>query len=177
VRLETRRLILRDYLPGDYDRVHLYASLPEFSRFEMWGPNSEEDTRKFLREMIEEAADPERYEFDLAICLKESGLLIGGCGIGRDGPGAAIACLGWAINPDFQGQGFATEAAARLIRFGFEDLGLQLIYATCDVRNSASYRVMEKLGLKRERRIDQHMMQKGEMRDSYRYEIVNSLSP
>jgi RimJ/RimL family protein N-acetyltransferase len=170
--LETDRLRLRSYQPSDWERIHLYASQPDFSRYEMWGPNSEADTKNFVAEMREQAEEKDRYEFDFAICLKDSGLLIGGCGIRRESPGSVVANLGWAVNPDFQKQGYATEAARALLRFGFEELGLALVYATCDARNRASYRVMEKIGMKCAGRIEGHMEQKGEMRSSYRYEIL-----
>lgn len=43
--IKTERLLLRNYKESDFDRVHLYASLPDFSQFDVWGPNTEEDTR------------------------------------------------------------------------------------------------------------------------------------
>ncbi len=76
------------------------------------------------------------------------------------------------MNPDFQSKGYATEAAVALIRFGFEQLQLEVIYATCDARNSASFRVMEKLGMQRVGLLKGDRMQKGHMRDTLRYELI-----
>lgn len=170
--LQTSRLILRDYRTEDWERVHLYGSIPEFSQYELWGPNTVEDSKNFVNVMVEQTQEPDRAKFDFAVCLRDGDLLIGGCGIRRETQDSAVAYLGWAINPDFQKQGYATEAARALISFGFNQLGLAVIYATCDTRNAASYRVMEKLGMKRVGFIKGDKEIKGHIRDSYRYELT-----
>ncbi len=58
--------------------------------------------------------------------------------------------IGYIFNPDQHGRGYATEAANAMLRYGFEELGLHRIHARCDLRNSASWRVMERLGMRRE---------------------------
>lgn len=172
MRLESDRLFLRGYKKEDLESVHSYGSVPEFSRFEAWGPNNLEDTQRFISDMILQASSESRYKFDFALELKATGRMIGGAGIRRETQSSVVANLGWAIHPDFQRQGLATEAARRLIQFGFEELGLKVIYATCDGRNEASYRVMEKLGMKRVGHLVGDKMQKGFLRDTLRYEIL-----
>lgn len=174
LRLETPRLELRDYIAPDWERVHIYAKVPEFSRFELWGPNTVEESKKFVADMVDQAKAPDRYKFDLAICLKNSSLLIGGCGIRRESPSSCIANMGWAINPEFQSQGYATEAARELIAFAFMHLKLKVIYATCDARNEASRKVMEKIGLRSAGVIREERMQKGFLRDTLRFEMTAS---
>ncbi len=174
MKLETQRLILREYVPEDWEAVHVYGSVPEFSQYEMWGPNTLEDTKSFIAETITQSQATPQYQFNFAVHLKSEDYLIGGCGIRRVTQESNIANLGWAINPKYQGKGFATEAAKASIDFGFNELNLALIYATCDTRNIASYKVMDKLGMKRvghmigDRKID------GVILDSYRYEILSS---
>lgn len=170
--LQTSRLILRNYRTEDWERVHIYGSVPEFSKYELWGPNTVEDSKSFVNLMLEQAQAARRTNFDFAVCLKDQDLLIGGCGIRRETEESAVAFLGWAINPDFQKQGYATEAARALISFGFDHLGLSMIYATCDTRNAASYRVMEKLGMKRVGTMKGDKLVKGHVRDSCRYELT-----
>jgi RimJ/RimL family protein N-acetyltransferase len=172
--IETKRLLLRDYRTDDWERVHIYGSMPDFSQFEAWGPNTVEETKRFIAIMTEQAQQNPRFRFDFAVCLKEDGLLIGGGGIRRESQTSKIANLGWAINPDFQGKGYATEAATALIKFGFEQLDLLIIYATCDTRNSASFKVMEKAGLKRVGLLEKDREQKGHLRDTLRYEVLRS---
>lgn len=168
----TERLILRDYKSEDWERVHIYGSTPDFSRYEIWGPNKLEDTHKFVSDMVKQAQTSPRFKFDFAVCLKESELLIGGCSIRRETENSHVANLGWAINPDFQNKGYATESAQALIGFGFKELGLSVIYATCDTRNVASFRVMEKLDMKKVGFIKGDIEIKGHIRDSFRYEIL-----
>ncbi|NJM09464.1 MAG: GNAT family N-acetyltransferase [Bdellovibrionaceae bacterium] len=170
--LITERLSLRSYKTEDWERLHIYASDPDFSKYEFWGPNTLEDTHRFIAEMVQQAAITPRYKFDLAVCLKENGLMIGGCGIRRETELSQVANLGWAINPDFQGKGYATEAARALIEYGFQKLGLSVIYATCDTRNAPSYKVMEKVGMRKVGFIKGTQEVKGYVRDSYRYEIL-----
>ncbi len=173
--INTERLILRDYRAEDWERVHIYGADPEFSRYEFWGPNTIEDTKKFISDVLVSAGAIPRFKFDLAVCLKESGLLIGGCGIRRETEHSHVANLGWAINTDFQNKGFATEAARALIEYGFKNLKLSVIYATCDTRNVASFKVMEKLGMTKVGFIKGSKEVKGHVRDTFRYEIVSEL--
>ncbi len=169
----TERLLLRNYKPEDWERIHLYAADPEFSKYELWGPNTLDDSHKFVTEMIQQASVNPRYQFNFAVCLKESNLLIGGCGLRRETESSQVANLGWAIYPEFQNKGYATEAANALLEFGFQELKLAVIYATCDTRNTPSYKVMEKLGMKRVGVIKGTKEIKGHMRDTYRYELLS----
>ena len=171
--IETERLILRPYKTEDFARVHMYGSVPDVSKYDVWGPNTEEDTRNFIKAKIENLKQNPKYEFEFAICLKETDLLIGGCGIRRESQTSRVANIGYVINPEVQSRGYATEANRKILEFGFKELNLALIYATCDTRNTPSYKVMEKLGMKRVGHIKNHKMVKGHMRDSYRYEIYS----
>lgn len=170
--ITTERLKLRSYKKEDWEQVHIYGSNADFSKYEIWGPNSVEDTHKFIAEMLEQSKSNPRYKFDLAVCLKKNDLLIGGCGIRRETESSQVANLGWAINPEFQNKGFATEAARALIDFGFNELKLAVIYATCDTRNIPSFKVMEKIGMQKVGFIKGTKEIKGYVRDSFRYELV-----
>lgn len=170
--LSTARLILRDHLVTDWEDIHEYAKDPEFSKYDFWGPNTEEDTKNFVNTKISQISSNPRYEFDFAVVDQESSKVIGGAGLRRQSEFSSIGNLGWAINPKFQFKGLATEAAQALLKFGFEVLELQVIWATCDVRNIASYKVMEKTKMKRVGHIIKHKEFKGGWRDSFRYEIT-----
>ena len=172
VTLESPRLILRPHRPEDWERIHEYGRDADFSRFEPWGPNSVEDSKKYVEEMISESESVPRFKFNMAVELKASRELIGGAGLRRESQESAVAGLGWAIHPGFQRQGYASEAAARLIQFGFEKLGLALIYAICDARNEPSFRVMEKCGMKRVGILVRDKEVKNHWRDTLRYEII-----
>ena len=63
---------------------------------------------------------------------------------------ARQAEIGWVMAPEHGGQGYGTEGAAELLRICFEDLGLRRVIALCFADNVASWRIMEKLGMRRE---------------------------
>lgn len=80
--------------------------------------------------------------------------------------------IGYVVHPDFWGKGIATAVSGRLIAFGFEELELHRIYATCDPRNRGSSRVLEKTGMKREGRMRENLLMKQGWRDSLLYSIL-----
>jgi len=94
--------------------VHVHAAIPEFSKFDVWGPNSVEDTKAYVSKCISEISADPAMRFQLALALRETGLLIGGCTLDKRAADANEAFLGYAVNPDFQRQGYATEAASSL---------------------------------------------------------------
>ena len=87
--------------------------------------------------------------YDFAVTLKSTGQLIGACGIYMDNAGEQ-ANLGWILHKNYWKQGYTTEAAKALIAFGFNELKLHRISASCHTLNYGSYRVMEKCGMRRE---------------------------
>ena len=143
--LESERLILRRYRLDDFEAVHNYASLPDFSQYDSWGPNTEKDTQEFLERSINNWKEETVYRFVYAVTLKPNDQAIGGAGLYREGQHRDVAFNGYSIHPDHQGKGIATELSKLLIQVGLDELKLKVIYATCDTRNAASYKVMEKV--------------------------------
>ena len=80
--------------------------------------------------------------------------------------------VGYILNPAFHGQGYATEAVEALISVGFTDLALHRIYARCNPANAPSFRLMERLGMRREAHLRQHRMVKGAWDEEYIYAIL-----
>jgi RimJ/RimL family protein N-acetyltransferase len=182
VQIQTPRLLLREFEAGDFAGVHRYASDLEVVRHMEWGPNTEEETRNFLRLVMETRAITPRHDFTLAVCLGEgvggrsgewrSGEVIGGCTLHITDAGYREAYIGYCLARNQWGRGYATEVARGLLKFGFEDLELHRIHATCDPRNDPSARVLEKIGMQREGRLREHVLQRGEWRDSWLYAIL-----
>ena len=128
--LETKRLILRERQESDFEAVHSYASVFENVRFMPFGPNSEDETKVFLKKSIEKYSDKPMTDFVFAIISKKTNEVIGGCEIMKVDENQAN--IGWILHHDFWKQGFGKELAEELIRFGFDELKLHRIYATCD---------------------------------------------
>jgi len=171
VTLHTRRLILREFTAEDFAAVHAYGSDPEVTRWTVFGPNTADNTRGFLRQAQASRGERPRRNFDLAITLRDGAHVIGGCGLRRtDIPGEAF--IGYVLGRDAWGCGYATEAARALLGFGFESLGLRRIFADCHPANAASWHVMEKLGMCREGHFREEKLVKGEWWDRYVYAVL-----
>ncbi len=90
-----------------------------------------------------------REQAVFALTLRESGELLGACGLTVDDDGRA-AELGYWLGRPHWGRGYASEGAAAVLAFAFNEFGLERVYAHCMVRNPASARVLARLGLVRE---------------------------
>ncbi len=170
--IEMERLVLRPYVPEDWASVHDYAAMSAFSRFEAWGPNSVDDTKRFVRACIASMAANPILEYQLAVVLREDKRLIGGCTLKQTAVDVREAFLGYAIGPEYQRNGYATEAARALVAFGLGRLQLVRIYAECNAQNIASRRVLEKVGMRLVALKEKHKEVKGVMVDSCQYELL-----
>jgi RimJ/RimL family protein N-acetyltransferase len=140
--LETKRLILRPLTPGDFEAVHSWAGNPENTRYMAWGPNTEEQTREFLAAFVTAGKD-------FAVVLKDTGNVIGSCGVYPD-KNNDTGELGWILHKNYWKHGYGTELGGELIRFGFETLKLRRLTAPCAAINYGSCRLMERNAMRRE---------------------------
>ncbi|WP_054027731.1 GNAT family N-acetyltransferase [Bacillus sp. FJAT-28004] len=170
--IETDRLMIRDFVTKDFDDIHVYASDPFVVKYMLWGPNSKDDTQNYLSMVTEMQKQEPRLGYEFAVVMKENNQLIGGCGIHVCGPSQGE--LGYCFNQAYWGSGFATEAADALLQFGFRELGLHRIYATCRPDNLGSAKVLQKIGMKYEGHIREHMRHNGKWHDSYQYSILEN---
>ncbi len=141
--VQTDRLLIRQFEPGDWPAFHAYASDPGVMAYIPGGPLSQDQAIQFVQKHAGEQAEA------FAVLIKNTDTLIGHLTFH---PWFAPQTyeLGWVINPPFQAQGYATEAARALLQYCFETLMAHRVIATCQPENHASYRVMEKLGMRRE---------------------------
>ena len=147
----TARLSIRPVTVDDLPALFELRRRPEVSE---WLSALPTDRDAFVERM----SDPERLAVTLALEL--DGVLVGDLylNVGQPWAQAEIAEqargtqaeLGWVLAPEHAGQGLATEAAGELIRICFEDLGLRRVVALCFADNVASWKIMEKLGMRRE---------------------------
>jgi RimJ/RimL family protein N-acetyltransferase len=150
IKLETERLVLRPLGTGDFDAYYSYSSVPENMTYMIFGPYTPEEAMGFLQrcENWWKEDPPRVYEF--AATLRDSGKMIGNCGLYLDDEKRATGMLGWCYHRDYWNRGYATESVKALLRFGFEELKLHRIHAECNADNIASARVMEHVGMRRE---------------------------
>ncbi len=174
VKIETKRLILREFEDEDWVFVHEYAKDAEVSKYMEWGPNTEKETRNFVKGARTFRREDPRRHYELAIMHKEDKKLVGGCGLTIFDAGLRQAALGYTLHQGYWNQGIASEAAASLIRYGFEELGLHRIHATCDVLNIGSAAVMKKCGMRQEGHFLEERLIKGSWRNTFLYAILSS---
>jgi RimJ/RimL family protein N-acetyltransferase len=172
IRIETDRLIVRELSDSDWVLVQEYASDNEVVKYENWGPNSEAQTKEFLSFAIRASQESPRHVFEFGVTLKSNDALIGACGIRVKDTANKAADMGYTLRKDQWGKGLGTEVAQALIHFGFTQLKLHRIWATCHVDNKASARVLEKAGMQREGLLRKNIFQRGEWRDSYLYAVL-----
>ncbi|HEY1928334.1 MAG TPA: GNAT family protein [Caulobacteraceae bacterium] len=170
--IRTERMVLRDFRFDDLEAVHAYASDPEVVRYMPWGPNTEDDTRERMKFSETEAATCPRTEYNLAIELLAEQRVVGSIALHPVDLPNGTMMTGYCLRRDLWGRGLVFEAARALLDAGFGQLGLHRIFATCDVRNTGSWRVMEKLGMRREGLLRKDRLVRGEWRDTYVYAVL-----
>jgi RimJ/RimL family protein N-acetyltransferase len=144
--LRTPRLLLRPFRPEDEDALFGLWNGPDVRRY-LW--DDQAVSREVVREQIalSERDFRERGFGELVLSLAERpGEVIGFCGLRRIDEGADVELL-YGLAREHWGSGLATEAARAVLHFGFEQVGLEDIFAGADFDNAASIRVMERLGM------------------------------
>ena len=169
--VSTARLTLRRARADDADAVLSYRRLPGVA--EWVGDPPEDFAARF--------AAPEQQ--DVLLMVERAGMIIGDLMVKIEDAWAprtlaAQACgvqaeLGWALRPEETGKGYATEAVEAALRICFVDLGLRRVTASCFAANTASSRLMERVGMRREARTVQNALHpSGEWMDGYGYALL-----
>ncbi|SDD17331.1 Protein N-acetyltransferase, RimJ/RimL family [Paenibacillus sp. UNCCL117] len=170
---ETNRLTLRPFELTDAKMVQLLAGSEEVASTTLSIPYPYPDgvAEKWIEAVRQSIEKGENYAF--AIVKKEDGALIGNMSMGVSLKHKRAELAYW-IGKPFWGQGYATEAAKRIVQFGFEDLGLNRIQAAAMTRNPASYKVMIKIGMKYEGTFPQHVLKQENFEDLVYYGMMKS---
>ena len=143
----TNRLILCPLGIEYLESTHEYSSDREATKYMMFLPNDTvEETAEFLRgaEAEWKKQNPEYYEFTVILNHRH----IGAVSLYLD-ERRSTGEFGWILHRDFWRQGITTEAVRALLDYGVNVLGIHHFIAHCDSENTASYKVMEKIGMVR----------------------------
>ena len=175
-RLETDRLRLRPLELADATEVQRLAGdrLIAATTLNIPHPYPDGAAEEWLRRSAERAAAGEVLSY--AVERRSDGALVGSVSLSIEREHDR-AELGYWIGVPYWGQGYATEAAGELVRYGLETLGLNRIYAYHFPANPASGRVLQKIGMAYEGRRRQHSLKWGEYMDSESYAILRSDAP
>ncbi|RKR93193.1 RimJ/RimL family protein N-acetyltransferase [Micromonospora pisi] len=171
--IKTGRLLLRPFEERDLADLHALTSDPEVVRYLYWEVHDEAGTRDALsRQMAQGELTGEGQRLVLAVQLRATGQVIGQVVLKWVSVAHHQGELGFVFNRAFHGKGYAREAAEVGLRLGFEELGLHRVTAACDVLNEPSWRLMERLGMRREAHFVEDEIFKGQWGEQLIYAIL-----
>lgn len=171
--IETERLRLRPFAEGDFADLHALTSHPEVVRYLYWEVHDEAATRDALTRRIgQDRLTAQGQWLALAVQLAATGRVIGEVVLKWVSAANRQGELGFVLHPEHQGRGYAREAAEVGLRLGFQELGLHRIIGVCDVLNEPSWRLMERLGMRREAHFVEDEIFNGQWGEEYVYAIL-----
>jgi ribosomal-protein-alanine N-acetyltransferase len=170
--IETERLVLRKPRLDDARAIFEgWAQDPEVTRYLTWSPHQRiEETQEFVQHCL--SAWEHATRFPYMITLKENGQIIGMIDPRIEGPKVGI---GYGAAPAYWGKGYVPEATRAIIDWAFQQPSIYRVYATTDVENIASRRVLEKVGMQCEGILRKYILHPNMgtiPRDSYMYAIT-----
>ena len=170
--LGTPRLLLRPPTGADLPHVQRYAVQAQFYRYMEMDVPTRDSVERYLATVIAAWEDPHGRERVFAIEPRQAGRIAVLIRIAIDSGASGQGSVGYSLDPDFQGQGYTTEALQEVVRFGFEELGFRRIRATVVTRNERSWKVLERAGFRRAKRLPGHRSIRGVQADSYLYAVL-----
>jgi RimJ/RimL family protein N-acetyltransferase len=169
--LHSARLRLRPFTAADTDALFALHSSRRVLRYwnaPPWGERARAERFVAACKQIEHEGSGAR----LAIEHAADAVFIGWCCLVKWNPDHRSATMGYCLAEAAWGQGIATEAASALLRWGFDTLDLNRVQAETDTRNTASARVLDKLGFVREGMLREDCIVDGEVSDTWVYGLL-----
>jgi RimJ/RimL family protein N-acetyltransferase len=161
--LRTERLLLRPLSERDVQAMVAYRSRADVCRYVPFTPMSLDDVaERIATQWARTELTDQGQALTLGVEVLETGGLVGDVVLFWHSRLHRGGELGYVLNPDHGGHGYATEAAVEMVRFGFEVVGLHRIVARVDERNTPSARLLSRLGMRQEARLVQNEFFKGE---------------
>ena len=175
--IRTERLVLRTFTLDDVDDSLAYHSLDEVARYMLFEPLGRDEVVERIRSREGATTLVDDGDFlVLAVELPETAdaaaRVIGDVDLQLKSGANAQATIGWAFHPDFQGRGYAAEAAGALLDLAFDTVGLHRVYAELDPRNAASAALCVRLGMRHEAHFVDELFFKGAWGDTDVYGIL-----
>lgn len=171
--IDTERLRLRPFTRGDVEAVFDYRRREDVAQFLFDEPMSRESCAEAVQARIGQLSlDEDGDKIFLAVERQSDLAMLGEVSLILRSREARQAELGYIFHPLHHGRGYATEAARALLELGFAGAGCHRIYARCDARNVASWKLMERLGMRREAHFREHALLKGAWDEELIYAIL-----
>jgi len=171
--LETERLLIRQFQDSDLEPFLAYRNDPDVARYQGWSiPYPRRRGIEFLDFMITAFPAVQAEWFQAALELKSTGEMIGDVGFIVKKDDGRQAYVGYSLARAHWRSGYAYEAVARLLVYLFDELNLRRVVAECDVENTASWKLLEKLGFRREAHLIENILFKGAYGSEFHYAIL-----
>lgn len=170
--LETERLILRQFREPDLEMFLSYRNDPDVAKYQGWSiPYPREKGIEFVQQMLVAVPGQSKW-LQIAIELKSTHQMIGDLAffIKRDDKRQAM--IGYSLARPFWGNGYAYEAMSCLLAYLFDEWDLHRVVAECDEENVASWRLLERLGFRREAHLIENLFFKGAYCNEYHYAML-----
>lgn len=161
---------LRPVEATDWQAVHSWGSLPEFCRYQSWGPNTPEQSRTFVETAVAAWSQNPQTRYVYVACIDEQAVGMGELRVRESEHRQGEIAYG--LHPQYWGRGLGTMFGRELLRIGFEYLSLHRVYATCDPRNLGSAGVIRRLGMAYEGRLRHTSLIRDGWRDSDIYSLL-----
>ena len=175
IRIETERLIIRDYIEDDIEAFHrLFTNDEVMLLMPEVKTSSLDESKKYLYEAIVESKYEDRRKFFFAITLKDTGEYIGEIGYSTviDCDEGRVVNLGYFIFPEYWGKGLVPESVRAVMDYAFTHTDVIKVESGCLKANYGSVRVMEKVGMTRESELLKHMYYNGQLHDRLDYRMM-----
>jgi RimJ/RimL family protein N-acetyltransferase len=161
----TERLLLRPLDPEtDVDAVLAYQSLADVCRYIPYHPRTREEVATRLADPARNTSSIEKQgdSIWLAVVVRETGQLVGDVLLMYPSEEHRCGEIGYVLNPQYEGNGYITEACRTLLELAFDGLGLHRVIGRIDARNDASAAVLRRLGMRQEAVLVENEWFKGE---------------
>jgi RimJ/RimL family protein N-acetyltransferase len=171
--IRTARLTLRPFTEDDLDALYAYQSDPEVVRYMYWEVRDRgEVTEQLAKRLTQDRLDNDHDYLALAVVPDQVDQLVGEVILRWSSREHRQGEVGFAFGTAFQRRGYARESAEAMLQLGFRELGLHRIVGRCDPRNTASAKVLERLGMRLEAHFRHNEIFKGEWGDEVYYAIL-----
>lgn len=171
--LVTERLRLRLHEADDDGWLHGIYSRPDVARYLLEGPWTRDDAEKHVAERLKKT-DLDGDSNALALVIEHDGDSVGDVQLWLTDVDHRVAEIGWVLDPEHGGKGFAREAVEEVLRVAFEHFNVHRVAAQMDARNTASARLAESVGMRREAHLRQDWWSKGEWTDTLIFGLLES---
>ena len=170
--LDTENFVIRAFERKDLEVFVEYRSDEIVAKYQNWENYTSQDANELFESMDYSSFGTEGKWYQLAISMRESDRLVGDLAVHFIDQDQIE--IGFTVSPEYQGKHVATEAVSSFLCYVFGELNKHRVIATTDVENTASYRLLEKLGFRREAHFIQNIFFKGAWGEEYQYALLHS---